>query len=270
MRAVRALTDSILANNLAGAVEVIVVDDGSEPACAAQLRAFFLGQPQTFLRLIELPQNQGASGARNAGVRSSFGAVVAFLDDDIVPAADFAGAILRSHREHPEALVINGNLRPLRPSVYADFWFYYYNAVFNRPGESFFTIPMLASGNVSMKRSLLARVDPLFDTSLTSREDLDLFIRLKALGVPSYKDDSILAFNDCRDTLVGFLKQRMWYWRGQEQLIAKHGKAVVLTQAIAPPNKKFVHLYFLLRLTQRTARWYDRFGRAFRSAAPVG
>jgi hypothetical protein len=48
----------------------------------------------------------------------------------------------------------------------------------------------------------------------------------------------------------------MWYRRGQEQLIAKHGKAVVQTQVIAPPNKRFLHLYILLRLAQRAGRWY--------------
>jgi glycosyltransferase involved in cell wall biosynthesis len=269
VRAVGALSDQILAINLASAVEVIVVDDGSERACAALIKEFIDGENHPFLRFVGLPENRGASGARNAGAQASRGVIVAFLDDDIVPAADYVAAIIRSHQQHPEALVINGNLRALRPSVYADFWFYYYNAAFNRPGESFFTIGMLASGHFSMKRSLLTRVDPLFDTSLTSREDLDLYIRLKAAGVPSYKDDSILAFIDCRHTLVGFLKQRMWYDRGQEQLIAKHGKAVVQSQPIAPPNKRFLHLYILLRLTRKSARWYARFRRAVRSVAPA-
>jgi glycosyltransferase involved in cell wall biosynthesis len=263
-RTVSALADQILADGLAGDVEVVLVDDGSDAACAAQLRAFMLRQDQPFLRLLELAKNQGASGARNAGARSSLGAIVAFLDDDIVPAPGYVGAIIRSHRQHPEALVINGNLRQLQPSVYADFWFYYYDHAFNRPGESFFTVGMLASGNVSLKRSLLARFDPLFDSALTSREDLDLFIRLKAHGIPSYKDDSILAFIDCRHTLVDFLKQRLWYGRGQEQLIAKHGKALVLTQTVAPPNNRFLHLYILLRLTRTGARWYTAFRRAVR------
>jgi len=61
VRAVGALSDQILADGLANAVEVIVVDDGSEAVCAAQLRAFVLRQQHPFLRLIELPRNQGAS-----------------------------------------------------------------------------------------------------------------------------------------------------------------------------------------------------------------
>jgi glycosyltransferase involved in cell wall biosynthesis len=263
-RTVTALADQIVADGLSGDVEVIVVDDGSERACAAELRAFILRQNQPFLRLLELAQNQGASAARNAGARSSLGAILAFLDDDIVPADGYVGAIIRSHRQHPEALVINGNLRQLQPSVYADFWFHYYDATFNRHGESFFPVRMLASGNVSLKRSLLARFDPLFDTSLTSREDLDLFIRLKEHGIPSHKDDSILAFIDCRNTLTGFLKQRLWYSRGHQQLIAKHGKAVVQAQAMAPRNYRFLHLYILLRVTQAGARWHAAFRRMVR------
>ncbi len=113
---------------------------------------------------------------------------------------------------------------------------------------------MLASGHFSIKRSVLTKEHPLFDASLTSREDLDLYLRLKKQGIPSYKDDSILAFNDCRDTLTGFIKQRLWYGRGQEQLVAKHGKALVYAQPHVPPNRRFLHLYMLLRLAQRGVR----------------
>lgn len=253
-RAVNALSGQILANHLASSVEVLVVDDGSEPASAAKTKDFILRQNHSFLRYLELPENVGAAGARNAGTLASRGAVLAFLDDDIVPADGYVRAIISAHERHPDALVINGNLRPLKPSVYADFWFYYYNAVFNRPGEEFYTIEMLASGHFSMKRSVLTREQPLFDSSLTAREDLDLYMRLKKQGIPSYKDDSILAFNDCRDTLAGFIKQRLWYGRGQDQLIAKHGKAVVYQQVTVPPNRRFLHLYILLRLAQRAVR----------------
>lgn len=264
MALVRLLSDQILAHHLANAVEVIVVDDGSAPGCVAQLREAIRRHSQPFVRFVELPTNGGPAAARNAGVDASAGGLLAFLDDDIVPAHDYVRAILRAHERHPDALILNGNLLPLRRHVYSDFWFYYYDAVFNRPGQTFYPIEMLASGHVSMKRSVLDLERPLFDVALTAREDLDLYLRLKARGIPSYKDDSILAYNECRDTLSGFIKQRMWYWRGQEQLIAKHGKPAAQTRSMPPPHRRFLHLYILLRLSQRGARWFSAAGVAGR------
>jgi glycosyltransferase involved in cell wall biosynthesis len=267
-RTIAALTAQIVADDLTTAVEVIVVDDGSEPDCAAKTAEFIRRQHHSFLRYVALPENQGASGARNAGIQASRGAIVACLDDDILPADDYVRAIICGHERHPEALVINGNLRARRPGVYTDFWFYYYNAVFNRPGETFFTIEMLSSGHFSVKRSLLEREQPLFDTALTSREDFDLYLRLKQQGILSYKDDSILAFIDTRTTLVSFLKQRLWYSRGQDQLVAKHGPSAT-RRAIAPPNPRFWHLYLLIRLTHRTARYYRAAQRRLAALRPT-
>ena len=266
VRAVTALAGQVVAGDLAAAVEVIVVDDGSEPECAAKTGDAIRCLNHPFLRCLALPENRGASGARNAGAAVSRGAVIAFLDDDIVPADDYLCATIRAHDRHPEALVINGNLRARQSGVYADFWFYYYSAVFNRPGQAFFTIEMLSSGHFSLKRELLERVQPLFDTALTSREDFDLYLRLEQEGIPSYKDDTILAFIDTRTTMVSFLKQRLWYSRGQDQLVNKHGP-LLTPRTLPPPDPRFWHLYFLIRLANRMARYYRAARRhiAFRS-----
>jgi glycosyltransferase involved in cell wall biosynthesis len=237
----------------------LVVDDGSDPACVAAVRAYIAGENHPFVSHIELPHNRGAGAARNAGALKSRGSILAFLDDDIVPAEDYVRAVIEAHERHPDALVINGNLRAMRQDIYSDFWFYYYSAVFNRPGEEFFPVRMLASGHFTIKRSVMACENPLFDPSLTSREDFDLYLRLRKRGIRSYKDDRILAFIDTRSTLVGFLKQRLWYGRGQEQLIAKHGTTVLLqAQTIVPLNLRHAHLHMLVRLTRTVVRIFRR------------
>ncbi|MEF2070642.1 glycosyltransferase family 2 protein [Consotaella sp. CSK11QG-6] len=64
-------------------VEVIVVDDRSQDGTAAAARA--IGDDR--VRVIELPDNRGPGGARNAGLAEARGTFIAILDsdDDVLP-----------------------------------------------------------------------------------------------------------------------------------------------------------------------------------------
>src|SRR5438132_9823009 len=118
VRTVDALVRQILTHALTNAVEVLVVDDGNEAELAARLRHYIVHQNHNFLRYVPLPENRGASAAYNAGAEASQGLLLAFLDDDIVPADDYIYSIIKVHQQHPDALVIKGNLCPLRNVVY--------------------------------------------------------------------------------------------------------------------------------------------------------
>jgi GT2 family glycosyltransferase len=261
IRGLQTLIAQILAAELANSTEVLIVDDGNGPALEERLRQYVAAQPGQLLRYIRLPENSGGSAAANTGVEASRGRLIAFLDDDIVPGDGYVTAIINVHQRHPDALVINGNLLPLRDDVYSRFWFHYYNAVFNKPGEQFYPVQMLASGHVSFKRRLLELENPLFDTSLTAREDYDLYLRLEKRGIRIYKDDSILAYNDCRSTLYEFLKQRLWYGRGEQQLAAKHGAGFLKEKRDCyrvPPSSQFWHLYLVLKIARGTAKSWTK------------
>ena len=256
------LTREVKCCNLADRVEIVVVDDASEPPVTDALPAHNLATGSRTVRIVRIPEHRGASAARNAGVDNSAGAVLIFLDDDIVPAEDYIRATIDVHRIHPEILVLNGNLRPLRNDVYSRFWFYYYASTFNRPGE-LYPVAMLASGNCSIKRSLLSIENPLFDPSLPTREDFDLYLRLKLRGVPIYKSDRILALNDCRNSLAGFISQRLRYAEGQRHLLAKHSHELLSQSQLkqAPRNWRFLHLNLALRLAQLAVGISDRIQR---------
>lgn len=261
VRTIDHLVSQILAHELLESVEVLVVDDGSRAAISSQIRNYLGHDHHGFLRYLALPENKGASAARNAGVEASEGGVLVFLDDDIVPTDNFISAVMKTHHQHPEALVISGNLLPMRNDMYSNFWYYYYDAVFNKPGEQFYAIEMISSGNCSMKKSVLDLENPLFDTSLTSCEDLDLYFRLKKRGVSVYKDDGMTALNDCRRTLYGFLRQRLWWARGQEEVVARYGMAWIsrMQKSHAVPIKmKYLHLYLLLRLARQSIKFYNK------------
>ncbi len=86
---------------LAGRLEVIVVDDGSDEDLSPALEGF----DDLAIRLIRQPP-RGYAAARNAGVRNATGTVILCVDDDVVFAPDFVAAHLRVHRAHDSAVVV--------------------------------------------------------------------------------------------------------------------------------------------------------------------
>jgi glycosyltransferase involved in cell wall biosynthesis len=111
---IAAAIDSALAQEFGGAVEVIVVNDGSTDATASVLDAY-RGRVTVLDRV-----NGGPAVARNAGVRASHGEYVAFLDaDDIWMPGKLEQTLAELDRDagaamvYTNALVIgaNGELR---------------------------------------------------------------------------------------------------------------------------------------------------------------
>ncbi len=71
-------------------------------------REFFPDQPDR-LRLMACPQ-PGLSAARNAGIAAARGEIIAFLDDDALPAPGWLDEIARAFAEHPQTGVIGGHI----------------------------------------------------------------------------------------------------------------------------------------------------------------
>ncbi len=70
--------------------EILVVDDGSEPALAEELRGFEIGHDVRFVR----QQNQGSIVARGTGLDEAAGKYVTFVDsDDVVHPQKFAAQL---------------------------------------------------------------------------------------------------------------------------------------------------------------------------------
>ncbi|MGE5442976.1 MAG: glycosyltransferase family 2 protein [Ignavibacteriales bacterium] len=209
-------------------IEVLIVDDHSDRVAAERIKHLLDRNEHSFLRLFPLDRNRGPSFARNYGLGQSAGNLIIFLDDDCIVEQNYILETIRAHEEHPEVLVLNGNLKKLRDDFYSNFWFYNYNAVFNKEGSKFYQVNRLASGNFSIKRTLLKIINPLFDESLPSREDYDLYFRLQEKGIGLYKSDDIVAYLDCRDSLVGLIKQRMWYSKGEYYIRRKYGEEFII------------------------------------------
>ncbi|MCU0612441.1 MAG: glycosyltransferase [Candidatus Eisenbacteria bacterium] len=217
--------------------DVIIVDDGSHRAVSDKVRSLVHGHPLRRIRLHRLESNRGPSAARNTGLALATGDIIAFLDDDCIVREDFLRETRRIHDENPGVLVLNGMSVTSRTDPIASLWAHYYDAVFTRAGETPYRVCGLSSGNFSIKRSLLALIYPLFDESLPSREDFDLYLRLKEKGIDVYKSDDIVVQHDPRSSILSLVRQRIWYTKGEYLLRKKYGEAKVVAEERAQWGK---------------------------------
>lgn len=86
------------------AVEVVVVDDGSDPPATVD-------PPDPRVQVVRLDETAGHSGARNRGLAAASGEWVTFLDDDDELAPEFVERALRAAHESelaPPVAVLSG------------------------------------------------------------------------------------------------------------------------------------------------------------------
>lgn len=96
-----------------GAVEVIVVDDGSDDANLALVEAAVAATPDA--RLLH-QENAGPASARNVGYRSGTAELVAFIDDDCAPAPDWLRHLVAPFAEADDRLgAVGGRVLPQPP-----------------------------------------------------------------------------------------------------------------------------------------------------------
>src|SRR5947209_13149356 len=89
--------------------EVVVVDSASPTPCTPLVEAF----RERLGRLVHIRLDEpGLSLARNAGISAASGEIIAFVDDDAAPAADWAAVLLRSFAADPAVGCVGGACIP--------------------------------------------------------------------------------------------------------------------------------------------------------------
>ena len=91
---------------------VVVVDNNSNDATPETVASF--GPAVRYIQ----ERRQGLSFARNTGIeaaRALGSEFVAFIDDDVEAAPDWAGSVLRAFETHPDADCVGGRVLPTNP-----------------------------------------------------------------------------------------------------------------------------------------------------------
>lgn len=199
---------------------VVIVDDGS----AVPIRV--PGDPA--VRLLRLEENRGPAHARNRGAALAATDLVAFLDADTVPLADWAD-VLRARLADPTVAVaaprIVGLERALWTRPVARYAGLHSSLDMGpRPGAAHPGNPVayVPSAAMLLRRNAFQAVGG-FDDDLRVAEDVDLCWRLAAAGWTVRYEPAARVGHDHRTTARALLGRRRFYGTGAAELARRHG-----------------------------------------------
>lgn len=100
--------------------EVVVVSDGRDPVTETAVARWHAGRPDMQLRFLATPLKKGPAAARNMGWSNAQHPLIAFTDDDCLPASGWLQAFAR-HYDGGAHLSMTGKVRVPLPSQPTDF-----------------------------------------------------------------------------------------------------------------------------------------------------
>jgi GT2 family glycosyltransferase len=194
------------------AFEVIVVDDGSTDGTAALAGQFNV-------RVIRIP-NGGLSNARNIGWQAAQGEIVAYLDDDAAPDADWLTYLASVFMRGDFVAAGGPNIAFPEDGLIAE-------CVDHSPGNPTQVLitdaeaEHLPGCNMAFRKSSIAAVGG-FDTQFRiAGDDVDLCWRLQERGWKLGFHPAAMVWHHRRGSLRGYWKQQLNYGKAEAMLERK-------------------------------------------------
>jgi hypothetical protein len=205
-------------------LEILVVDDGSpvpaqETVASLGLRDASGRWPVRWMR----QANAGPAAARNAGFRAAEGAIVLFVDDDILVPPDLVRAHVEAHRAHPLSVIFGlcPFAPPARPTPFRTFVDEAERD--SSPSEAVTTMPTVASGQISVERIQFASEDGVYSSDLVTpaAEEYELAYRLRQRGTPILLVPTMRALHDQAVEIASYCRQQYKHGLGCGEAAAK-------------------------------------------------
>jgi len=189
-------------------VEAIVVDDGSKEGMPRHLPASFP------LRAIRLDAPRGPAAARNAGWPLAQAPLVAFTDDDCVPAPGWLEALVFAHRRAPGA-VLQGRTEP-HPAEQHRLGAFSRSQLVTELGVNF------QACNIAYPRALLERLGGFDESFAHYGEDADLAWRAVERGADAVFVPDALVHHAVHDVGAIALLRDAPRWSDAVRCFARH------------------------------------------------
>ena len=206
-KALRAVSETTLTPN---AFEVIVVADGRGQGLERVVSECRLPMP---VRVIE-QDHQGPGAARNAGAACARGSLLAFTDDDCLPAPGWLEGLKRALDRSPGSLVGGRTTNCLLENVYSETSQLIHQIVYRHYNRDPERAKFLASNNMALQAADFAEIggfDPAFRLASEDREFCDRWLWS---GRPMHYQESAVVRHAHALTLGAFCEQHFRYGRG--------------------------------------------------------
>lgn len=207
-----------------GAVEVILVDNGSQDDTADRLAQWRAARAFP-VRVVQEPR-AGLARARNRGLDAARGAIIAMTDDDCVLDPGYFNELARCFGELDGPAIVGGRILPGDPADLPVTLKLEDHAMVARPGD--FPGGFVMGANLAFSAQVAARVgafDERFGAgaAFVSAEDTDYLFRATGLGIPlRYDPRFVVHHHHGRRLVADETRLLAGYSRGDGALYAKH------------------------------------------------
>ena len=238
---------SLLCQQYAGPLDVVVVDDGSPDGTGDVARAAFAGDPR--VTVFSKP-NGGKASALNFGIQRASGEIVICLDADTVFEPRAVAELVRPLSD-PAVGAVAGNAKVGNRLNLVTRWqaleYVTSQNVDRRAFDLLNCITVVPGAVGAWRRAVVIEAGGF--THDTLAEDQDLTIELRKRGWRIAYADKAIAWTEAPDTFATLLKQRFRWSFGTLQCAWKHRATLLRPKygtlgTIAMPNTLLFQLFF--------------------------
>ncbi len=189
--------------------EIIIIDDCSDDGTQSYLKKWISKDHLFKAKYVSLDNNSGPAKARNLGINTSKGELIAFTDSDCYVHPRWIQHLSESLEMHDELVGVGGRVLPKSKDIYSQYY------TFHRILEPPKSLKYLVSANCIFRKEDVVNVGG-FDEDISNPggEDVGLSFKLFKKGHNFGFEEEAIVYHDYRKSLRNFKKTFYMYGFG--------------------------------------------------------